>query len=355
MRLDRQKNKGCGLLMLIKETIPFVDNTAALPQSADPHLEQQSISITMPNRQQLHIHNIYIPPRSSCSAGHNASFAHHLCNNEMSLIVGDIDAHHPRWDANTNEEEGGEQLADEIDAADYTIPTENEATRLPTNGRSTSPDISLASNDIALLSVWSVSTSLASDHLPIITTINSELSTIDGPRRIYINIKKADWARYAEARDKYLAKAGETRTVEQAEKTFRKEVNKASGLFISVGRIQHFQPTLPESTKSLADERDRKRGLNPTDETLNVPIKQIPKLVVEDKRTKRQSAVDKCDHRTGISHLWRISKSLSGKQPHNSPIKGVRFADKTYLDTKMFANKFAHQFTPPPIRLIGEE
>ena len=96
----------------------FVDNKAALPQSDDPHLEQQGISITMPNRQQLHIHNIYILPRSSCSAGHNESIAHLLCNNEMSLIVGDINAHHSRWDTNINEDERGEQLADEIDAAD---------------------------------------------------------------------------------------------------------------------------------------------------------------------------------------------------------------------------------------------
>ena len=88
VRLDRHKNKGGGLLMLIKEAIPFVDNTAALPQSADPPLEQQGISIAMPNRQQLHIHNIYIPPHSSCSAGHNTSIAHLLSNNEMSLIVG---------------------------------------------------------------------------------------------------------------------------------------------------------------------------------------------------------------------------------------------------------------------------
>ena len=36
--LARHKNKGGGLLMLINDTIPFVDNTAALPQSADPHL-----------------------------------------------------------------------------------------------------------------------------------------------------------------------------------------------------------------------------------------------------------------------------------------------------------------------------
>ena len=109
----------------------------------------------MPNHQQLHIHNIYIPPRSSCNASHNASIAHLLYNNEMSLIVGDISAHHSRWDTNTNEhkrtqtntneDERGEQLSVEIDIADYTILGENEATRLPKNGRSTSPDISLAS------------------------------------------------------------------------------------------------------------------------------------------------------------------------------------------------------------------
>ena len=166
--------------MLIKDTIPFVDNTAALPQSADPHLEQQGISITMPNRQQLHIHSIYILPRSSCSAGHNASISHLLSNNEMSLIVGDINAHHSRWDTNTNEDERGEQLADEIDAAGYTILRENEATRLPTNGRSTSPDVSLASNDIAPPQDWSVSTALYSDHLPILITINSECPRLMG-------------------------------------------------------------------------------------------------------------------------------------------------------------------------------
>ena len=117
----------------------------------------------MPNRQQLHI---YIPPRSSCSADRNASIAQILSNIEISLIVGDINAHHSRWDTNTNEDERGEQQADKIDATDYTIPDENEATRLPTNGRSTSPDISLASNDIALQLDWSVSTSLASDICP---------------------------------------------------------------------------------------------------------------------------------------------------------------------------------------------
>ena len=190
--------------------------------------------------------------------------------------------HHSRWDANTNEDVRGELLADKIDTAEYTIQNKNEAMQLLTNGRSTSPDISLASIDIALLSGWSVSSSLASNHLPILITIYSELSTIDGPRRTYINLNKADWARYAEACDKYIAEAGKTRTVEQAEKTFRKAVNEASGLFIPAGHIRHFLPTLSASAKSLANERDRKHRLNPADEMFNYLDVPIKKLVVED-------------------------------------------------------------------------
>ena len=75
--------------------------------------------------------------------------------------------------------------------------------------------------------------------------------------------------------------------------------------------------------------------------------------MVEGKRTKWQSDVDKCEHRTGISQLWRLAKGLCGKQPHNSPNKSVQYADRTYLDPKMIANKFSHQFTLPPIRLTG--
>ena len=133
---------------------------------------------------------------------------------------------------------------------------------LPTNDRSTSPNIRLVSNDIAPYDYmtqqchWSVSTSLTSDHVTILITINSELSTIDGPWRTYINVKKADWARYAEACVKVFAEAGETRAVEQAEKTFWKAVNKASGLLITVDRIRHFQPILPASAKSLVEGAD---------------------------------------------------------------------------------------------------
>ena len=162
------------------------------------------------------------------------------------------------------------------------------------------------------------------------------------------------YAAYAEASDEYLAEASETRTVEPSEKTFRKAMIKASGLNIPPSRIQHFQPSLPASAKSLSDERGRCRGLYPADESLNDLNKLILNLMLEDKRTKCQSAVDNCIHRADISHPWRPVKGLRGIKPHYSPNVGVRFIDKTYLDLKIIAIEFAQQFTRQPMRLTGD-
>ena len=158
----------------------------------------------------------------------------------------------------------GEQLADEIDTADYTILSDNEATQLPTNGRSTSPDTSLASNDIALLSDWSVSTSLASDHLPILISIHSELSTIDGPRQTYINFKKADWARYSEACDEYVAEAVGKQTVEQCPQQ------------LQVARCQCFKSVNAPNNSRCPDANASNQVMPPT-----TPGGQMPMLPIK--------------------------------------------------------------------------
>ena len=88
------------------------------------------------------------------------------------------------------------------------------------------------------------------DHLAVLITIISEHSLIDWPRRTNIIFEKAILALMpADACNEYLAEAGEERTVEIAEKTFRKAVDKACALFIPAGRIRHFHPTLKASTK----------------------------------------------------------------------------------------------------------
>ena len=111
VRLHVHKNKDDGLLMLINDKIPS--------STTRPLFHSQPILIWSNKafRLQCPIANNCISTTSkfrhvAVAALVNASIAHLHSNNEMSLIVGDINAHHPRWDANTNEDESGEQLAD---------------------------------------------------------------------------------------------------------------------------------------------------------------------------------------------------------------------------------------------------
>ena len=164
--------------------------------------------MTMPNRQSC-TSTTYTFRHVAVAALVTTYRSHTYETMKCRLLLGillNITPNHSRWDTNTNADERGVQIAVEVDTSDYTILSENDATWLPTNGRSSSPVMSLASNDIALLSIWSVFTSLASNYLPILITINSELSTINGPRRTYINLTKADLVRYAEARTNTLLK-----------------------------------------------------------------------------------------------------------------------------------------------------
>ena len=114
VRLDRHKNKGGGLLMLIKDTI--------LSSTTQPFFHSQSILIWSNKAFRLRCpidNNSTSTFRHVAVAALNTTLRCRLLS--MSLIVGDINAHHSRWNTITNEEERGEQLADEIDAADYTI------------------------------------------------------------------------------------------------------------------------------------------------------------------------------------------------------------------------------------------
>ena len=102
----------------------------------------------------------------------------------------------------------------------------------------------------------------------------------------------------------------------QAKKTFRKAVNKVSGL-ISTGHIRHFQPTQSASAKSLADERSRMRRL----------CAQRSKLTDTKTcggRQANQMAIRRPQMRPQNSHIASMAACLEPKRQktYNSPIKG---------------------------------
>ena len=192
--------------------------------------------------------------------------------------------------------------------ADYTILGKNEATWIPTNDESTLSDIYLASNDIALLSDWSVSTSLASDDQPILITINSprlmgfgEPTSTSRKQTGYVMLKSA------------------THTLL---KLAKQELSNKPRIPSGKQRIRpvasSFRPAAFDNSNQPCRHQPNRSAMNETKNVvkmLNDLDKQIQKVVVvEDKQTKWQSAVDKCDHRTGLSHIWQLVKDQIGNK-----------------------------------------
>ena len=83
-----------------------------------------------------------------------------------------------------------------------------------------SPDISLASNYLAMNLEWTTEAAQGSDHRPIFLALEREIPLIEAPKKTFIYFKKADWPSFREELGFTLAKAS-FKSAGKGEKTFR--------------------------------------------------------------------------------------------------------------------------------------
>ena len=151
------------------------------------------------------------------------------------------------------EDPRGQKLAEEIDESKLMVLNEDCPTRVVKETKC-SPDISLASNSLAMNIEWTTESALGSDHIPIGLTLESEITLIEAPKRTFINFKKADWPSFREELEFTLAKTS-FKSAAKGEETFRKLVTKAASRHIPQGRIKSVIPNFPTEAIKLTKER----------------------------------------------------------------------------------------------------
>ena len=182
VRKDRSHGQGSGLLIFIHRSITFSKQPSSPESLSDPHLEELSINAELGNTK-LFISNVYIPPASSCSNGYHSSIEH-LLTTPDTLILGDFNAYHPSWYSRSTER----KMADSINGSDYGILNWDSPTRVPPNAEPSSPDVSLASASLITSCSWQTLSTLSSDHLPILITLQMKTPSNPGLRRTYVNL-----------------------------------------------------------------------------------------------------------------------------------------------------------------------
>ena len=337
VRKDRLSDKGGGLIIYIHKTLQF----QMLPDFPfDGHTESLGILVGDTN-----IINIYIPPTTSCTTGFKPKIQDFLPAGD-SLVLGDFNAHDPLWHSSIQDTRGSE-IADTIGNSSYGVLNENMPTRLPSNGTATSPDISLASISLMNSTEWSTSTSLGSDHLPIIIKISTKINPIKSDFRNFINFEKADWNKFTSMTEEAFENIPDidpnTDTIHTAERKFRKIINKAAKKTIPGGRIKDIIPEIPSSTAAKMKQRDTIRTNDPHSPEIASLNREIYTEISEHRKTKWRDKINDIS-KSCSTKLFKLIKNLNGKGT-SSPNEAIKFKGRYLISSKDIANGFVKQYT----------
>ena len=275
IRTDRTNGKGGGLLTYIKHNITFSDTK--IPNFINPiNTELQIIQLHITHKKIYTIANIYIPPRNTTSPDHATcdaditSCIQYITNLPNSIISGDINAHSPIWHSHTTDHRG-DLIADLLGNSDHITLNTNTHTRLPfaANQRPTSPDITSITTNLYNRTHWETLNALNSDHLPILTTINTRTNfRLQQNRQTYTNYNKANWQNFTTETESSFRNINPPSDTHTANKILTNIILNADKHNIPKGKIQHNCKLLPEDIRTKINTRNNIRKHNPLDPNL---------------------------------------------------------------------------------------
>ena len=343
IRQDRPvRTGGGGLAFLVRQSVPFTSlDTARLN---DGKTEVQALTITI-NKVPTQIFNIYIPPASSCPRYRPKDNFREILRSTSGncIICGDLNAHDASWYSSMSDVRG-EALAEVIDDTSLVILNTDSPTRIRGNCK-TSPDVTLASANLAAGVSWSADVHLNSDHIPISVCLLEDTKDRNLPKRTFTNYRKADWGSFKRECEAVFENLPLPTSCSKGEKVFRNVLLTSSRHNIPSGRVNNFVPGLSAEAAALARKRDNLRIDDPTSPDIAVLSARISSISSDESRREWLEKLEHADHNTDIREFWDILGRLKGTKSQPPPNQPIQFGDKVLTDHSKIANGFTKQYT----------
>ena len=365
IRTDRQNNKGGGLITYIHSSLTFTENI--LPTHLDSnYIELQHITLHINKHTHHNLINIYIPPRNNnITHGQEdtdiAKYMDYITNQPNCITTGDINAHSEDWYSTQNDHRGN-LIADHIQNSEHNILNTNTPTRIPTdtNQQQTSPDITLISNTLMLNATWHTSYKLQSDHLPIITTIDTNTKrNKKQENKTFTNYNKANWTNFTEEIEQEIGKLEQNITkhnIHKANKTLTEIILQADKNNIPKGHIKATIKPIPEHIRNKITERNNMRMKNPTDTNITNINNEITHDIAKHRQQLWKEKLEgDWSHSKNTHILWSTIKQLSNKTTYTEKNRSITFGNKTQTTDIAIANGFNKQFTNTVIHKTRKE
>ncbi|XP_039969686.1 uncharacterized protein LOC120781530 [Bactrocera tryoni] len=177
------------------------------------------------------------------------------------------------------------ELAEQIDDSTFCTMNDEAPTRVMGTCNS-STDITIASGGLINSKPWRPMLTLASDHLPIIISIEKPPDFVSVDNRTYINFNKSNWVGFTEFTESTFNALPIPMDVCVGELQFRKVIAAATTRFIPAGRKAEIRPNFPAEAAVLATERGILRHADPGDPRIRDLNLEIRRMASQYKRTK---------------------------------------------------------------------
>ena len=183
-----------------------------------------------------------------------------------TLILGDFNAQHSSWYSSSTDSRGT-MLESMVSCSKFGILNWDSPTRLPGNANPSSPDVSLSAASLITSTNWQTKTNLGSDHLPILISLQMDVTINPIQHRTSNNLKKANWDRYSREIEYKLSKRLPT-NCQKGEKILRVIILKAASHHIPSGRHRLNTEQVPTEILEKMRARDDLRSRDSTSPAL---------------------------------------------------------------------------------------
>ena len=181
--------------------------------------------------------------------------------------------------------------------------------------QTSSPDITLVSNTLYNLTLWTSQHTLLSDHLPIITTINiRHVYRLQQNRLTFTNYRKADWTQFTEDRVRFYSDH-HTHQYTHCQQ-LRLMADKHN---IPKGKMHSNCRLLSEDIVCKITHRNNIRRANTCDPALKLLNEEITSDIQKHKQNIWKEHLDShWDHKHNTHILWKTMHGLSNRAPQHT-------------------------------------
>ena len=351
VRKGHEKDRGGGLIIGVKENIPFRKTTIDIRTKDDKITEALSVKIPTSNNQKLRITNIYSPPiRNSARESRKEVFDLEKWPSEKyDMIIGDINAHSSLWDLSCEKSDKRGEALEKWLRNKMVCLNDGRATHIQrATGKGSTPDASIVHSSLLDKTTWNVVHELNSDHKPILITFEDRLPKIKFDPSYKWRLDKAKWEKYTAQIEEAIPNPDSYQELDtnQMEKTLRNTIIKAAHDNIGKKKLTaNAKCWFTDEIKAAISTRNSLgENIGGNRKEWIESCQKVAEMIKEEKKKRWIEYVETIDSKTNPKEIWNTIRNLDGRRSPPNKNEVLEVDGIAYTENKQKAHQFAKTY-----------